>query len=34
VAKRHGFGVHQIATTVGPRVARVYLPVRESGAAA
>ena len=25
VAKRHGLGLHHIATTVGPRVARVYL---------
>jgi len=25
VARRHGLGLHQIATTVGPRVARVYL---------
>jgi alanine racemase len=24
VAKRHGLGPHQVATTVGPRVARVY----------
>jgi alanine racemase len=32
VAKRHGLGLHHVATTVGPRVARVYLsgdaPVR------
>ena len=26
VASRHGLGPHHIATTVGPRVARVYLP--------
>jgi len=25
VAKRHGLGLHHVATTVGPRVARVYL---------
>jgi alanine racemase len=25
VAKRHGLGPHHVATTVGPRVARVYL---------
>jgi alanine racemase len=25
VAKRHGLGPHQVATTVGPRVARVYV---------
>jgi alanine racemase len=26
VAARHGLGLHHVATTVGPRVARVYLP--------
>src|SRR5262249_26012359 len=25
VAKRHGLGLHNVATTVGPRVARVYV---------
>ena len=25
VAKHHGLGLHHVATTVGPRVARVYL---------
>jgi alanine racemase len=25
VAKRHGLGPHHVATTVGPRVTRVYL---------
>jgi len=25
VATRHGLGLHHVATTVGPRVARVYL---------
>jgi alanine racemase len=25
VASRHGLGPHHVATTVGPRVARVYL---------
>jgi alanine racemase len=25
VAKQHGLGLHHVATTVGPRVARVYL---------
>jgi alanine racemase len=25
VAKRHGLGLHHVATTVGPRVTRVYL---------
>jgi len=25
VARRHGLGLHHVATTVGPRVARVYL---------
>jgi len=25
VAERHGLGLHQVATTVGPRVSRVYL---------
>ena len=25
VAKQHGLGPHHVATTVGPRVARVYL---------
>jgi alanine racemase len=24
VAERHGIGLHHVATTVGPRVARVY----------
>jgi len=24
VAKRHGLGLHHVATTVGPRVTRVY----------
>jgi alanine racemase len=27
VAARHGLGLHHVAPTVGPRVARVYLPV-------
>ena len=26
VASRHGLGLHHVATTIGPRVARVYLP--------
>jgi len=26
VARHHGLGPHHVATTVGPRVARVYLP--------
>ena len=25
VARRHGLGLHHVATTVGPRVARVYM---------
>jgi alanine racemase len=25
VARRHGLGLHHVATAVGPRVARVYL---------
>jgi alanine racemase len=25
VAARHGLGLHHVATTVGPRVTRVYL---------
>jgi hypothetical protein len=25
VAKQHGLGLHHVATTVGPRVARIYL---------
>ena len=28
VARRHNIGVHQVATTIGPRVARIY---RRSG---
>jgi alanine racemase len=28
VAARHGLGLHHVATTVGPRVARVYLSSR------
>jgi alanine racemase len=33
VAGRHGLGLHHVATTVGPRVARVYRSenARESG---
>ena len=29
VATRHGLGLHHVATTVGPRVARVYLTARD-----
>ncbi len=31
VAARHGLGLHHVAPTVGPRVARVYLPVTVRG---
>jgi len=31
VAKRHGLGLHNVAPTVGPRVARVYLSSSSSG---
>jgi alanine racemase len=31
VASRHGLGLHHVATTVGPRVARVYLSDGASG---
>ena len=31
VAKRHGLGLHNVATTVGPRVARVYRSSSSSG---
>ena len=34
VAARHGLGLHHVATTVGPRVARVYLSGGAPGAAA
>jgi alanine racemase len=34
VAARHGLGLHQVATTVGPRVARVYLSAGTPGAEA
>jgi alanine racemase len=30
VAARNGLGLHHVATTVGPRVARVYLPAEET----
>jgi alanine racemase len=32
VAARHGLGLHHVATTVGPRVARVYLSAGSAGA--
>jgi alanine racemase len=31
VAARHGLGLHHVATTVGPRVARVYLEAPQRG---
>jgi alanine racemase len=31
VASRHGLGLHHVATTVGPRVARVYLSATPRG---
>ena len=31
VASRHGLGLHHVATTVGPRVARVYVSVSPGG---
>ena len=31
VASRHGLGLHHVATTVGPRVARVYLSASPRG---
>ena len=34
VASRHGMGLHHVATTVGPRVARVYFSDGTSGAGA
>ncbi|MFI5327214.1 MAG: alanine racemase C-terminal domain-containing protein [Candidatus Rokuibacteriota bacterium] len=34
VAARHGLGLHHVATTVGPRVARVYFSSRTPGAEA
>jgi alanine racemase len=32
VAAHHGLGLHHVATTVGPRVARVYLSAGSAGA--
>jgi len=31
VASRHGLGLHHVATTVGPRVARVYVSASPRG---